>query len=56
MSKELRRSGGNLTTQNIENGSCFVEAKHIEFEGVKVCIEDQDALRSDYFLSQGGGK
>lgn len=36
VSKELRRSSDNLTIQNIENGSCFVEAKHIKFEDVKI--------------------
>ncbi|BBN15082.1 ATP-binding cassette, subfamily D (ALD), peroxisomal ABC transporter [Marchantia polymorpha subsp. ruderalis] len=50
VSKELRRSGGNLTTQNIENGSCFVEAKHIEFEGVKVVTPTGNTLVEDLTL------
>lgn len=38
VSRELRISGGSGTVQNKDTGSYFVEAKYIEFEGVKVGV------------------
>lgn len=36
VSRELRVAGGEKAIQNKDTGSYFVEAKYIEFEGVKV--------------------
>ncbi|CAM6094402.1 unnamed protein product [Calypogeia fissa] len=50
VSRELRAAGGTAAMLDKESGSYFVEAKHIEFDGVKVVTPTGNTLVEDLTL------
>lgn len=50
VSRELRVAGGNRAIQNKESGGYFTEAKHIEFDSVKVVTPSGNTLVEDLTL------